>query len=597
MYRLVDYITQKPVSTDNLVFTGLEGPWEVKVDLDRVKSLVNHDYFRASPPLASKYLPFLPIQKYGNFISLKEGNTPLIQSRVLGEKIGADLYFKMESKGPTGSFKDRGSAVELTVAKEKGAKAIVVASTGNMAASCACYAAAAQIPCFVFVPEGVPSSKLAQVISYGGRIVQIKGNYNDAARMAREAADKLGFYLAGDYAFRVEGAKTAAFEVIDQLYYQVPDYVVVPMGCGTNIAGYAKGFEEYHRLGFIDRVPALIGVQAEGASTIVASFNRGEKEVTPLSSVSTLASAIAIADPLDGKKALDALYNTGGAGIALTDREMLESQYMMSREEGIFTELSGGATYAALRKLSETTDLKGKRIVCVMCGDGLKDPTTVLKISVKPPSIQPTVDDFISLYDRGFFEGKTVSFVDRTETLFTDTPSPKDLKLAVKNLLEIELAPELIGRVHELVDKFLKKGKSISYADFQDIVQDATEVTAVDQKRFFHVKDFDVKTGKDRQPKASVVIEVDKEEHQGKGTGVGPVDALIAALRNACGEKLRFELTSYDVNIRSQGADAVVYVELKLRQNGVVTVGAGVSPDIIQASIEAFEEAYNAFPK
>lgn len=566
------------------------------MDLDRVRSLVNHDYFRAAPPLASKYLPFMPIQQYGNFISLKEGGTPLIPSRSLKKYIGAEIFFKMEAKGPTGSFKDRGSAVELTVAKEMGAKAIVVASTGNMAASAACYAAAAQIPCFVFVPEGVPPSKLAQVISYGGRIVQIKGTYNDAARLARVAADKLGFYLAGDYAFRVEGAKTAAFEVIDQLFFQAPDYVIVPMGCGTNITAYAKGFKEYYELGFIEKLPKLIGIQAEGAATIVTSFNEGSDEVTPWKGVSTLASAIAIPDPLDGIKALAAMRDTGGTAIALSDREMLEAQYLLSKNEGIFAELSGAATFAAVNKLAETEDLKGKKIVCIMCGDGLKDPTTVLKISMKPPTIAAHIGEFIELYEGGFFEGKTVSFVEKTQTLFTNPPKKGELKKALKEMLEVDLSDSLLDKIKVVTDKFLKKGKAISYADFQDIVQDAIETVDDQRTRAFAVKDFEVQTGKDKQPKASVVIEVDGVEHKGKGSGVGPVDALIGALRNACSEKLQFELTSYDVNIRSQGADAVVYVELKLRQNGNVTVGAGVSPDIIQASIEAFEQAYNDLP-
>ena len=221
LYKLREFTSKKEVTPSNHVFTGPDGPWEVVMDLDSIKSRINEDYFRNSPPLVSKYLPLMPIKDHAKFISLKEGSTPLIESKVIGPELGIDLYFKLESQNPTGSFKDRGSAVELTIAKELGVKAITVASTGNMAASCSCYAAAALLPCFIFVPEDTPASKISQSIAYGGRIVQIKGTYNDAARMAKAVAEQLGFYLAGDYAFRVEGHKTAAFELLDQLYFQV----------------------------------------------------------------------------------------------------------------------------------------------------------------------------------------------------------------------------------------------------------------------------------------------------------------------------------------------------------------------------------------
>ncbi|MCB0340338.1 MAG: threonine synthase, partial [Bdellovibrionales bacterium] len=304
MYYLADYVTKSEVKSENFVFTGANHPWEVIMDLDRIRSMINVEYFRKSPPFVSKYLPFLPVKNYSNFVSLQEGATPLIRSKVIGKRLGLDLYFKIESKSPTGSFKDRGSAVEVSVAKEMGAKGIAVASTGNMAASCACYAAAAGIPCFVFVPEDVPQSKLAQVIAFGGRIVQVKGSYNDAATLAHQAAEKLGFYLAGDYAFRVEGAKTAAFELIDQFYFQVPDAVLIPMGCGTNLAAYHKGFREFLSLGYIDRLPQLVGVQATGASAIVNSFHKGTNTIDALGEVNTIASAIAVPNPLDGTKAL-----------------------------------------------------------------------------------------------------------------------------------------------------------------------------------------------------------------------------------------------------------------------------------------------------
>ncbi|MCB0330156.1 MAG: threonine synthase, partial [Bdellovibrionales bacterium] len=372
-HELRDFVTKERVATDNLVFTGEKNPWEVVIDLDEVRARINPAYFRSSPPLNSKYLPFMPIKNFSNFVTLKEGATPLIAAKHYGKDKGTNLYFKLEAQNPTGSFKDRGSAVDLSVAKEMGAKGIAVASTGNMAASCSCYAAAAEVPCFVFVPEGTPPSKLSQVIAFGGRIVQVKGDYNDAAVLAQRVAEEFGFFLAGDYAYRVEGQKTAAYEVCEQLFFQAPDVVVVPIGCGTNLAAYKKGFDEFFELGFIDKRPQLIGVQADGAATVVNSFRIGSKTIEALASAETLATAIKVADPLDGVKALDAIYGTEGRAVSVSDREMVEAQYNLAREEGHFVEAACAASLAGFLKLSEIGAFAGQTVVLVLTGDGLKD--------------------------------------------------------------------------------------------------------------------------------------------------------------------------------------------------------------------------------
>lgn len=350
MYQVVDFYSKRTVAARGLVFTGESLPWEVLMDLELVKNKLNVDYFKIAPPGLSKYLPLMPIKASSEFVSLREMATPLVKSKSLGKKWGLELYFKVEGKNPTGSFKDRGSAVEVSVAKECGAKAVILASTGNMAASCACYAAAAKIPCFVLVPEGVPLAKLAQVVAFGGQIVQVQGGYNEAARLAETIALKMGFYLAGDYAFRLEGQKTAAFEVLDQLSFRAPDKVFVPMGCGTNISAYAKGFSEYESLGLLDRMPQLVGVQAEGADAVVRSFLKKEKHITALAGTETLASAIAVTDPIDGVKALQAIYSTGGAAVSVSDAEILKAQQELATEEGLFVETSSAATWAALQK-------------------------------------------------------------------------------------------------------------------------------------------------------------------------------------------------------------------------------------------------------
>lgn len=598
MYKLIDFTTKKVVTPDSLVFTGKDGPWEVSMDIAAIKAKLNIDYFKISPPGLAKYLPFMPIKYPAEFVSLREMATPLIKSKSLGRQlgIGLDLYFKMEAKNPTGSFKDRGSAVDITVARELGAKSIILASTGSMAASCACYAAAAKMPCFVLVPEGVPSAKLAQVIAFGGHIVQIKGTYNDAADMAETLAKKMGFYLAGDYAYRVEGQKSAAFELIDQLLFQSPDVVLVPIGCGTNLAAYAKGFREYQQFGLIDKIPQLIGVQATGSDAVVRSFLQGKKNVEALEKVDTIASAIAVPNPIDGVKALDAIYSTQGSAYAVTDQEILEAQYLLSTEEGLFVESASAATVAALLKANAQGNLNNKKVVCVLTGDGLKDPSVILKAAIKPPTIYPDIKEFVTLYDSNFFQGKNMIFVEKSSVIFSTEPSLEQIKDQLMTLFNSTYSDKYLRKIKVILARILQKGKSITIADFQDSIQDALESLQHPVKKTFIVKDFEVTTSKDRASNATVDILIADEHRKASATGVGPVDALIKALSEACKESIAFKLTEYKVEIRHQGVDAVVYVELKLMKGNLKSVGCATSPDIIQASIEAFQEAYNGFP-
>lgn len=596
MYYLRDFVTKETVNPSNLVFTGETTPWEVVMDLDSIKSKMNLDYFRQSPPNLLKYLPLLPITQQAEFITLRESATPLIKSRKLGRNMGVELFLKVEGKNPTGSFKDRGTAVEVSVAREKGAKAIILASTGNMAASCACYAAAAGIPCFILVPEGVPPGKLSQVLAFGGHIVQVKGTYNDAADLAYKIAVEMGFYLAGDYAFRLEGAKTAAFEVIDQMLFQVPDYLVVPIGCGTNIGGYYKGFMDYYRLGLIDRLPRIIGVQATGAQAVVNSFDEKRNDIQILPSISTLASAIAVANPIDGLKALEAINNTNGYAIAVTDNEILAAQHRMAKEEGIFAESSAAATIAGLQKLIDQGKIDAhKKVLCILTGDGLKDPQVVLKAAIKPPTIYPQIAEFNQLYQNGFFDGKSMVFVEKSDILFTTEPTNADIARELQNLLSATYAEDYINKIQLSLKKMIQKGKAITVSDFQDSIQSVLESPKHSQEEVFTVLDFFVDTAKDQKANAHVTVNISGQEYTGKAQGTGPVDAVIKSLTNACRDTLRFKLTEYKVEIRGQGTDANVYVEMKLQKDSSNSIGSGTSPDIIQASIEAFAEAYNGF--
>ncbi|MDF3054198.1 MAG: thrC [Gammaproteobacteria bacterium] len=595
MYNIIDFTTKLPVKPNGLVFAGENNPWEILMDLAVIKAKLNLEYFKTTPPCLLKYLPLMPIQKISEFVSLREVATPLVKSKTLGERLGLNLYFKIESKNPTGSFKDRGSAIDISVAKELGAKAIILASTGNMAASCACYAAAAKMPCYVLVPEGVPVAKLAQVIAFGGHIIQVKGTYNDAAELAKTIAEKKGFYLAGDYAYRVEGQKTAAFEIIDQLLFQAPDMVVIPIGCGTNITAYAKGFEEYRELGLLNTMPQLMGVQAQNAAAVVNSYNERKNTITPLESADTIASAIAVPNPIDGIKALHAIYSTKGSAVSVSDEEILQAQYLLSHEESLFVEGSAAATVAALIKTPQLTGLRNKTVICVLTGDGLKDSSIVLKAAIKPPTIYPDEKEFLQLYQSNFFNGKNMIFSDKSKILFQEKPSIVQIKEQLNKLLNAEYDDDYLLKIQSILYKILQKGKHITISDFQDSIQDALEKPRHPLHEIFSVYDFSVTAEKDRSSNATVKIKIGDTKKEAHGTGVGPVDAVINALRQACDEQINFKLTDYKVDIRHQGVDAVVYVELKLTKNNFSSLGRGTSPDIIQASIEAFEVAYNGF--
>lgn len=594
MYKIVDYITKKEVKPKNFVFGGEKNPWEIVMDMREIRSKINLEYFRKSPAYESKYLPLMPVKNHAEFVSLSEGATPLMRSRNLEKKLKCKIFFKYEGQNPTGSFKDRGSAMDVTIAKELKAKAIAVASTGNMAASVACYSATAGIPCFVFVPEGAPPSKLAQVISYGGKIVQVKGTFNDAVKVAKQAAEQLNYYLAGDYAYRLEGQKTGAFEIIDQLFYRTPDMVVIPMGCGTNLSSYGKGFDEYKELGFIDKIPQLIGVQAANVSPIVNSVKKKKRVIEEITQFETIASAIAIGGPIDGVKAIDAITKSRGKAIALSETEMLESQYLLSKEEGLFVEPSSAATYAALLKLASVTDVSGKTIVCVLTGNGLKDTAPILKVATRPPTIDPDINAFLKLHSNKYFEGKSVIFIDKDQVIFSKPPSIKDIEKKSLQHFGSKLFNSHADSAKEKVDEFLKKGKKVTVADFQDIVQDVLETIHAKTDKIFKVVDFTVIIGKDRMAQAEVTVEIKKKIMSANETGVGPIDAVIKALKKATGE-MDFALTDFRIEARSRGIDAAAFTELKLVKNGKTSVGQGTSPDTIQAAIEAFVNAYNGF--
>ena len=323
--------------------------------------------------LLNHYRQFLPISGSTPDITLGEGDTPLIPARHLGTLIGcASLYLKFEGANPTGSFKDRGMVLAVAKGLERGARTIICASTGNTAASAAAYAAAGGIRCCVILPAGyVAPGKLAQALTYGATVIPIDGTFDRALELVRLVAKSSGAELVNSLnPFRLDGQKTAAFEVCDGLG-TAPDILALPVGHAGNITAYWKGFREYRDAGRISSVPAMWGFQASGAAPLVLGHAVDHPE--------TIATAIRIGRPARGDEALAAVANSGGRIEAVSDQEIIEAYRLVAAREGIMCEPASAAGIAGLLKLSRAgVDLAEKTITVVLTGHGLKDPATAL---------------------------------------------------------------------------------------------------------------------------------------------------------------------------------------------------------------------------
>jgi threonine synthase len=312
-----------------------------------------------------RYREFFPIIKDKYITTLGEGGSPMVHSGKIGTC--GNVYFKCEGVSQTGSFKDRGTTVELSKALEFGATEIVAASTGNMGASISAYAAAAGIKATIYVPIGSPHEKLEQMHSYGAHVVHVKhGGYVQAARYAYRDFKKKGIYLLGDYAYRGEGEKSVGYEIMDEM--NKVDYIISPIGNGTLLGGIWKGLTELKMVGMIKKMPKMVGVQAAGCNTVVRAFNNNDeiKSVTP----KTIAGAISVGDPSDGDKALAALKESNGLATTVTDKEILTARREMARNEGIDCEPCGAVAWAGIKKLKLPQNAVK---VAIVTGHGLKD--------------------------------------------------------------------------------------------------------------------------------------------------------------------------------------------------------------------------------
>ncbi|SPM31356.1 Threonine synthase, partial [Mycobacterium terramassiliense] len=340
------------------------------------------------PGVIAAYRDRLPVGDNWTPVTLLEGGTPLIAATRLSERTGCTVHLKVEGLNPTGSFKDRGMTMAVTDALARGQRAVLCASTGNTSASAAAYAARAGITCAVLIPQGkIAMGKLAQAVMHGAKIIQIDGNFDDCLELARKmAADFPTIALVNSVnPVRIEGQKTAAFEIVDALG-AAPDVHALPVGNAGNITAYWKGYTEYHQEGVIDKLPRMLGAQAAGAAPLVLG--------KPVSQPETIATAIRIGAPASWTAAVAAQQQSNGRFLAVTDEEILAAYHLVAASEGVFVEPASAASIAGLLKaVDDGWVARGSTVVCTVTGNGLKDPDTALKDmpTVSPLPVDPAL--------------------------------------------------------------------------------------------------------------------------------------------------------------------------------------------------------------
>ncbi len=368
----------------------------VKYDLDQIT--VSHEELQKRPISVWRYKEFLPVRIEP--VTLQEGGTPLYHLKKIGEELGLpNLYAKHEGMNPSGSFKDRGMTLGVSMAKQLGKNIVACASTGNTSASMAVYAAKAGMPAVVLLPAGhVALGKVAQALMHGAKVISIRGNFDRALEMVHELCVTHGIYLLNSInPYRLEGQKTIGFEAVDQLGC-VPDRIVLPVGNAGNISAVYKGLCEWRDVGYIDTLPMMTAIQAEGAMPVVNAIKGSLPEAVVEQNPETVASAIRIGAPVNAEKALRAIRETKGTAESVTDAEILAMQRDLARYEGISVEPASAASVAGIRKLAEQGMLDPKeKIVCVVTGHLLKDPETVIKQCAPPIEIDPTIPALLSV--------------------------------------------------------------------------------------------------------------------------------------------------------------------------------------------------------
>ncbi len=369
------------------------GPLDVKYDFPKV----NKDTFSNREHTYWRYFELLPILEKSNIISIDAGMTPLVRAEKLGKELGLNkLYIKNDSVNPTFSFKDRPAGIAVSKSKEFGLSAVGCASTGNLASATAAHAAKGGFPCHIFAPSDIEIPKIAQALSYGANFIAVDGTYDDANRIAAQIGDSKGIGIVNINmrSYYVEGSKTLAYEVAEQLGWQVPDQLVVPVGSGAMLNAICKGFEELQNISLLNNVSNMhmVAAQPTGCAPIVTAFKKKSNEVTPVEQPDTIAKSLAIGDPGDGRYVLKRLKQYNGFAEESNNKEILDAILLLAKTEGIFTEPAGGVSVAVLKKLVDEGKIdKNDTTICYVTGNGLKATESLMEVLPKPQVMQADV--------------------------------------------------------------------------------------------------------------------------------------------------------------------------------------------------------------
>jgi len=484
----------------------------------------------------------------------------------LSETYGADLWAKLEFEHPTGCFKDRGSYIEVQKALELDADAICLASTGNMAASVAAYACYFKIPCFVFVPEKTTDAKIAQATIYDANIIRIKGDFSTCEALCRKFAESGNYYLAGDYVFREEGQKSFSYELIEQGGDDF-DYIFVPVGCGTNFGAIWKGFTELKEAGHISKRPQMIAIQPEQSSPVVEGIFKKKKIIKK--QVNTMAQSVAASDPVDFHKVLLGIEESDGSAFTVTEDEILQALKEMAVEEGHFTEPACSITLAAFK--NNLDKFKDKKCLFVLTGSGLKDTKVVAKHSLSSPVLSPDINKVQNYIKSGFIEMQKDSWGKSRDTFMANLKMDEDHQQLY----------------NDYVSKINKKGKTLSNNEIE-VLQSLVFNEDLDLEYPVEVLDYKLTMRKHGLVHATVKLNIQGEEVTSDAKGVGPIDAILGAMKSETDSLFPLEVSNHEVEILSPDTDSLVVVTLTLYNNEQEWVSKGASPDTLEAVVQAF---------
>ncbi|MCP4589826.1 MAG: threonine synthase [bacterium] len=389
---------------DEVVYTcgACGGNLDVQYDYEAIRRSWSRDDLEANPDRSIwRYHPLYPVST--RLEAPPIGWTPLFRADGLGKPLGlTSVFVKDDGRNPSASFKDRASVIALARARDIGRELVTGASTGNAGSSTAVLAAAMGMRARIFIPRAAPRAKVAQLLAFGAEVLSVDGTYDDAFDLCLAATERFGWYNrnTGYNPFTREGKKSVSFEICEQLGWRVPDLVVVPVGDGNIISGVWKGFEDLLKIGFIDRVPRLLAVQAEGSAAVVQALE-GDGSIQPVSG-ETVADSISVSVPRDGAAAVRAVQASGGFGVTVSDEEILAAIPAVARGAGVFGEPAGVTAYAGLKKAAEQGKVEPEEtIVFLVTGNGLKDVASVLRVAGEPTPVSPDPEALVKVFNEG----------------------------------------------------------------------------------------------------------------------------------------------------------------------------------------------------